>query len=204
MIKNLIFDFGKVLVDYDFEAFFRKYIPDAKRCLAFTPVLYNEEIQQLLDREERPFETIMEEVIEKNREFEPEIRIFNEHYTEIVTNEVEGMRELLTQLKAEGYKLYGLTNWCSKVHETIAQFGIFKLLDGYVISSEEKVIKPEPEIYHRLFAKFNLKPEECFFADDKHENIEGGKRVGMNGIVFNDAEQYERELRYVLSMGDGY
>ena len=73
MIKNLIFDFGKVLVDYDFEAFFRKYIPDTDRCQAFTPVLYNEELQQLLDREERPFEVIMEEWIEKNKEFEQEI-----------------------------------------------------------------------------------------------------------------------------------
>ena len=68
MIKNLIFDFGKVLVDYDFEAFFRKYIPDTERCQAFTPVLYNEELQQLLDREERPFEVIMEEWIKKNKE----------------------------------------------------------------------------------------------------------------------------------------
>lgn len=145
MIKNLIFDFGKVLVDYDFEAFFRKYIPGAERCRAFTPVLYNEEVQQRLDREEKPFEAIVEDIISKNKDFEPEIRIFNEHYPEIVTNEVEGMYELLTQLKAEGYQLYGLTNWCSKVYLTIAQFGIFKLLDGYVVSSDEKVIKPEAE-----------------------------------------------------------
>ena len=199
MIKNLIFDFGKVLVDYDFEAFFRKYIPDTERCLAFTPVLYNEELQQLLDREERPFEVIMEEWIEKNKEFEPEIRYFNEHYPEIVTNEVEGMFELLTQLKAEGYKLYGLTNWCSKVYLTMAQFPIFKLLDGQIISSEEKVIKPEPEIYQRLFTKFNLKPEECIFTDDRVENIEGGSRLGMDGIVFKDAKQYERELREYLA-----
>lgn len=198
MIKNLIFDFGKVLVDYDFEAFFRKYIPDAKRCLAFTPVLYNVELQQLLDREEQPFDVIMEEIIARNKEFEAEIRIFNEHYPEIVTNEMEGMRELLVQLKDEGYKLYGLTNWCSKVHLTMAQFDIFKLLDGYVISSEEKVIKPEAEIYRRLFNKFNLKPEECIFADDRAENIEGGRAVGMDGIVFKDAKQYESELRAML------
>ena len=199
MIKNLIFDYGKVLVDYDFEAFFRKYIPNTERCQAFTPVLYNEELQQLLDREERPFDAIMEEWIEKNKEFEPEIRYFNEHYPEIVTNEVEGMFELLTQLKAEGYKLYGLTNWCSKVYLTMAQFPIFKLLDGQIISSEEKVIKPEPEIYQRLFDKFNLKPEECIFADDRAENIEGGSRLGMDGIVFKDAKQYERELREYLA-----
>lgn len=199
MIKNLIFDFGKVLVDYDFEAFFRKYIPNTERCQAFTPVLYNEELQQLLDREERPFDVIMEEWIENHNEFEPEIRYFNEHYPEIVTNEVEGMYELLTQLKAEGYKLYGLTNWCSKVYLTMAQFPIFKLLDGQIISSEEKVIKPEPEIYQRLFTKFNLKPEECIFADDRAENIEGGRRLGMDGIVFKNAKQYERELREYLA-----
>lgn len=200
MIKNLIFDFGKVLVDYDFEAFFRKYIPDTERCLAFTPVLYNEEVQQLLDREIRPFEVIMEEIIARNKEYEPEIRLFNEHYPEVVTNEVVGMRQLLTQLKSEGYKLYGLTNWCSKVRITMAQYPIFNLLDGQIISSEEKVIKPEPEIYHRLFQKFNLKPEECIFTDDRLENIEGGKRLGMNGIVFQNAKQYEKELRELLTL----
>lgn len=199
MIKNLIFDFGKVLVDYDFKAFFRKYIPNTERCQAFTPVLYNEELQQMLEREERPFDVIMEDWIENHKEFEHEIRYFNEHYPEIVTNEVEGMYELLTQLKAEGYKLYGLTNWCSKVYLTMAQFPIFKLLDGQIISSEEKVIKPEPEIYQRLFDKFNLKPEECIFADDRAENIEGGSRLGMDGIVFKDAKQYERELREYLA-----
>ena len=109
------------------------------------------------------------------------------------------MFDLLTQLKAEGYKLYGLTNWCSKVHLTMTQFPIFKLLDGQIISSEEKVIKPEPEIYQRLFTKFNLKPEECIFTDDRVENIEGGSRLGMDGIVFKDAKQYERELREYLA-----
>ena len=199
MIKNLIFDFGKVLVDYDFEAFFRRYITDEERCRAFTPILHNEEVQRMFDREEHSFDEIIEEIICQHREFEQEIRYFATHYPEIVTNEVEGMRDLLTRLKGEGYRLYGLTNWCSKVYLTMAQFEIFDLLDGYIISSEEKVIKPEAEIYQRLFNKFNLKPEECLFADDRAENIEGGRRVGMEGIVFTDARQYERELEEVLS-----
>ena len=199
MIKNLIFDFGKVLVDYDFEAFFRRYITDEERCRAFTPILHNEEVQRMFDREEHSFDEIIEEIICQHREFEQEIRYFATHYPEIVTNEVEGMRDLLTRLKGEGYGLYGLTNWCSKVYLTMAQFEIFDLLDGYIISSEEKVIKPEAEIYQRLFNKFNLKPEECLFADDRAENIEGGRRVGMEGIVFTDARQYERELEEVLS-----
>ena len=199
MIKNLIFDFGKVLVDYDFEAFFQKHIPNTERCKAFTPILYNEAIQQLLDREAKPFNEIIEGIISMYPEYEHEIRLFDEHYTEIVTEEVKGMKELLVQLKAEGYKLYGLTNWCSKVYQTIAQFDIFKPLDGYVISSEEKVIKPEAEIYLRLFHKFGLRPEECIFTDDRTENIEGGKRLGMKGIVFKNAKQYEEELRRMIA-----
>ena len=198
MIKNLIYDFGKVLVDYDFEAFFSKHIPHPDRLREFTPIIYNEELQQLLDREERPFDEIMEGIIAKNKKYESEIRIFCDLYPTIVTNEVEGMHELLTRLKSEGYRLYGLTNWCSKVYLTMNQFGIFQLLDGYVISSEEKAIKPEPEIYQRLFKKYNLKPEECLFTDDRPENIEGGKRLGMDGIVFHDAIQYEQELRIKL------
>ncbi|MCM1206981.1 MAG: HAD-IA family hydrolase [Firmicutes bacterium] len=69
---------------------------------------------------------------------------------------------------------------------------------GYIISSEEHVIKPEPAIYKRLFEKFNLKPEECIFTDDREENINGGKSLGMEGIVFHDAIQYETELRRIL------
>ena len=53
MIKNLIFDFGKVLVDYDFEAFFKEHVPDVERRQELTPLLYNEAFQRQLDREEK-------------------------------------------------------------------------------------------------------------------------------------------------------
>ena len=195
MIQNLIFDFGKVLVDYDYEAFFRGYIPDAERCAAVSAVLNTKELQQQLDCEDLPIETIMEELISRNKELESEIRHFFDHYPEIVTGEVEGMNALLTRLKSEGYRLYGLSNWCSKVYLTMAQYDIFRLLDGYIISSEEKILKPEQAIYQRLFCKFSLKPEECVFADDRLENVEGARQAGMLGIVFKDAHQYEQKLR---------
>ncbi len=198
MVKNLVFDFGKVLVDYNYDTFFGKYIADAERRYAVINILCNDDMQHQIDRGERTFEAIMDDAISNNKEFEPEIRIFKDHYPEIVTNEVSGMQNLLVSLKAEGFKLYGLSNWCSKIYVTMAQFGIFSLLDGYIISSDEKVIKPEVEIYHRLFKKYNLKPCECIFADDRAENIEAGRSLGMNGIVFTDAQQFERELRQMI------
>lgn len=197
-IRNLIFDFGKVLVDYDYEAFLRRIISDEERFAAVASIFCDYEVQRVIDREELPFDEMMQGFINQNREYEQEIRTFAELYHTIVTGEVPGMKALLTQLKAEGFKLYGLTNWCSKVYITMAQYDIFSLLDGFVVSADEHLMKPEPAIYRCLFDRFNLKPEECLFTDDRPENVHGGQLLGMDGIVFRDAQQYEAELRQKL------
>lgn len=198
MTRNLVFDFGKVLVDYDFVDFFRRLIPDAKRCMQLASIMTDDETLRRFDREEKPIEELVKDLISENPAFEDEIRLFAERYPEIITGEMPGMKELLARLKGEGFSLYGLSNWCSKVYVTMGQYDIFQLMDGYVISSEEHLVKPEAGIYHRLYEKFGLKPEECIFADDKQENIEGARRTGMRGIVFENAAQYERELRRML------
>ena len=56
--------------------------------------------------------------------------------------------------------------------------------DGILFSAEEKCVKPQKEIYLRLFEKFSLKPEECFFIDDLDLNIQGAKNCGMDWILF--------------------
>ena len=199
MIKNLIFDFGKVLVDYDFERFFRSYIPDESRLKALAHLLNTEKLQDELDRESLPFDVIMDNLIRKYPDFEYEIQYFNTHYPELVTGEVVGMSELIQKLKKEGFNIYGLTNWCSKVYCTMRQFPIFNHLDGYVISSEVHYIKPEPEIYRHLLNTYNLKAEECVFTDDKPVNIKGGRQLGIQGIVFLNTAQYEKDLREIIS-----
>ena len=198
MIRNIILDFGKVLVDYDFDIFFRRYVPDENRRKQFVPILYNDGLTPVVDRGEKPFEEIVDDLIAENPEFEPELRIFSDHYPDLIIGEIPGMKNLLKRLKTEGFKLYGLSNWCSKVYITMEQYDIFNLLDGYIISSEVHKIKPEPGIYQCLFDRFSLKPEECDFADDKEENVEASRKEGMPAIVFKNAEQFEAELRKLL------
>lgn len=199
MIKNLIFDFGKVLVDYDFEKFFRQHIPDPIRCREFSTLLNTDEMLERFDRELIPIEETIEELKAEHPHFKKEISIFSERYPEIVTGEMEGMYQLLSRLKEEGYRLYGLTNWCTKVYVTMKQYDIFNLLDGYVISSEEHQVKPEPEIYQCLLDRYNLNADECVFTDDKAVNIVGAEKLGIRGIVFKDAWQFETELKRLLN-----
>lgn len=198
-IKNLIFDFGKVLVNYDFDLYFSHIISDPEKLAAFSKIMNNPDVVNKMDLGEMSVDEIIAELQAKHPEFSSEFVIFGQRYPEIVLGEVDGMRDLLTQLKQKGYKLYGLSNWCSKVYLTMKQYDqIFGLLDGFVISSDERLIKPNPAIYQRLFEKYNLKPEECVFADDKIENIVGSENVGMKAILFKNAKQYEEELMKLL------
>lgn len=151
MIKNLIFDFGKVLVDYDYFVVIDKYFATHAESEQFYDHLMNDKWNERLDRESRTFPQIIADMQEAMPQWKEQIAQFGAHYTEFVLGEIPGMRDLLTSLKAEGYRLYGLTNWCSCVHQTMQQFPVFSLLDGRVISSEEHVVKPEREIYDILW-----------------------------------------------------
>jgi len=198
MIKNIIFDFGKVLVDYDFFHTIRRYFDNEADLQKFATLFTSIEFLNKCDREVIPFADLIKEEQAKHPDLAFQLQKFYEEYTQFVLGEIPGMKELLTQLKKEGFRLYGLTNWCSKVHEVMQQWDIFNLLDGAVISSDEKLIKPDVAIYLRLCEKYGLLPEECVFTDDREENIKGAQQAGIQGILFLNATQFERELRQLL------
>ena len=203
MIRNLIFDFGKVLVDYDYFFVLDQLFASHEQAVDFYNHLMDDRWNERLDREDKSFEEIISDMQRAMPQYAAEIQQFGDRYTEFVIGEMDGMRELLMRFKAEGYRLYGLTNWCSRVHVTMTQYDIFRLLDGQVISSEEHEVKPERDIYETLCGKFGLKPEECVFADDKIENVEAARKCGMYGVWFKDARQYEAELADIISRVGG-
>lgn len=198
MIKNLIFDFGKVLVDYNFSHIIDPLFDNEADKKEFYTFFASLDFVNELDREVTPFLEIIQKKQKEYPKYTYQLQVFFDRYVDFVTGEVPGMKGLLTDLKGQGYKLYGLTNWSSKVHEVMKNYEIFGLLDDQLISSEEHLIKPEPEIYERLLEKFDLKAEECVFTDDKAINVEAAIKVGLQGIVFHDAEQYARELKTII------
>ena len=198
MIKNLIFDFGKVLVDYDFFHTIRPYFDSQEDLDEFAELFTSLEFLNRCDMEVEPFAEIIRDSQQKYPKFAYQLQKFYDEYPQFVTGEIPGMRDLLGRLRAEGFKLYGLTNWCSKVHDVMKIWDILTILDGRIISSEEKLVKPDAAIYLRLCEKYGLKPEECLFTDDRQINIDGAIAVGMQGILFQSADQYERELREKL------
>ena len=197
---TLIFDFGRVLVDYDFDRFFAVLRADYRVSEAafaeFMQVVLAEETYSSLDRELIPFARQVDMLKQQHPACAELFDAFDKRFQEVVTGEVPGMHQLLGELHSSGYRLYGLSNWSSKVYETMRNYSeIFSLLHGRVLSCEEHLLKPEPEIYRRALDRWGLNAEECVFVDDKQANIDGCQAVGIKGIRFAGCTALRRQLR---------
>ena len=195
MIKNLIFDFGKVLVCYDYPSFLMTIFNDEDECRRFAEVVCSEEFVQRCDLGKESFIDLIKECQMNYPHWKRQLQEFYDRQLDAMTVEMPGMRDLLTRLKANGYRLYGLTNWSDAVYDVIEKFDILQMMDDRLISSEELLIKPDVAIYDRLCEKFGLVKEECLFTDDKQANIEGAKAAGLHAVLFTDAQTFEEDLK---------
>ena len=198
MIKNIVFDFGGVLVQYDFLLFFSAQLGSKKKAEWFLNNVFTGKINADMDRGVHEPEYFFNMQKKLWPEYAYILDNFDKNYTDIFTHESEGLRALMLDMKARGYKLLGLSNWSSKVYEVMDKFDIFQLLEGYLLSKDVHQLKPEPEIYQSFFQKFGVKAEESVFIDDKPENIVAAQNVGMYGIVYYNSEQLTHELDPLL------
>lgn len=195
MIKNFVFDFGNVLVNHDLRPLIERYFNgDEERVEQFYHILSNRDFTDACDRGIVSFDEMLNHAIQNNPEFREAFVFFRENYLDEIIGEVAGMRNILQQLKSEGFKLYGLTNWSQTIYKVMEKYDIFRMLDGWIISCEEHCIKPEREIYLRLCEKYSLEPAECLFTDDRIVNVEGALAVGMKAVLFIDSKQFSAEI----------
>lgn len=201
MIKNLVFDFGGVLICYDFPSIVKPLFADDAERRAFEEVVCSDEFMNRCDLGVEPFAEIIRKLQEQYPRWERQLQEFHDRQLDAMTGEMPGMRDLLARLKAEGYHIYGLTNWSETVYPVIEKFDILQMMEGTLISSEEKLLKPDAAIYHRLCEKFGLSPQECLFTDDRQVNVDGALAVGMQAVLFTNAKEYEKSLISLQRLG---
>ena len=196
MIRNIIFDFGAVLVDWNPRYVFDPYFQDdLVREDYFLRHVCNPEWNAQMDAG-KPFQTAVEERIAIFPEWAKEIRMYKDEWMGMMGEAIPGMYELVLALKQRGYGLYGLTNWSSETfYKVEPQYPVFGLLDGKVVSGDVLLLKPDARIYRCLLDKFSLRADECLFIDDNPANTAGADAVGIRGLLFEDAPALARSLR---------
>lgn len=191
MIKNIVFDMGKVLVDYDSMRVCRHFLEDpAKQALVNTAVFVSPE-WLLLDMGL----ISEEEALSKMQSRLPKGQLRQAaadcmaHWHEICMWPIPKMGQLVNELKAAGFRIYLCSNASLRLlscyDRVIPSIDCF---DGILFSAEVKCMKPQKEMYEHLYKRFSLKPEECFFIDDLPSNIQGARETGMDGYCFADGD----------------
>lgn len=100
-----------------------------------------------------------------------------------------GMPEIIKKLKEKGYKIYLLSNTSLRFFRYRDKVEMFHSFDGFLISAEEKLLKPDLAIFNRFCSKFGLNSAECVFIDDLQANVDGAIKAGFQAHRFTGAEE---------------
>lgn len=198
MIRNIIFDFGAVLVDWNPHYVYDAYFGDPEKAEWFVTNICTAAWNRELDGG-KPFAQGVAELSAQYPEWALEIELYHRDWKKMMGGAIPGMYELVSELKARGYGVYGLTNWASETFYTIINdYPVFSLLDGMVVSGDVRLLKPDAAIFHCLLDKYGLKAEESLFIDDNAENVEGAAAAGLAALRFTDAASLREALSEIL------
>lgn len=194
MLKNILFDFGGVLLNWNPHYLYDPYFGDADKAEWFLTNICTYEWNAQHDNG-RPVAEGTAELIARYPEWEKEIRMYYDEFMKMMGGQVPGMEELVKDLKAQGYRVFGLSNWSV---ETFAQvrpvYPVLDLMEDMIISGRERVMKPNHRIFELALDRFGIKASESVFIDDNPNNVRAATEVGIRGILFQSREQLVREL----------
>ncbi len=199
MIKNIVFDVGRVLVSFEpvqylaqigFDEVTRKHILEAMfengRWLEGDRGVLS--IEELLECYIANAPTYKNEITEAFRRIGEAIEV------------LPHTMKWLADLKARGYRLFVISNYGEYTYvQTKEKLTFLQYMEGSLFSYRYKIVKPEPEIYEMLLDDYHLKAEECVFIDDSLVNVEGATAVGYQAIQFHNYEQAKEELERLLT-----
>lgn len=196
MYKNIIFDFGGVVVQFNPKDFLMDHFLNKRAEEIVYELTFGSQEWQDLDRgtitREEGNATMLENAARVNRVFEVQT-VIDEWPTILRTK--ESTVHTMQKLKAAGYRLYYLTNIPADIMDELRQREWFSLFDGGVASCEVHLCKPEPAIYTTLMQTCNLAYDESIFIDDNKVNAQAAYNLGITGILYKNPKSFERALR---------
>ncbi len=194
-VRNVVFDLGGVLVDFDpvsylRERFTNKKLEDYLYQNTFGNKLWREMDAGLISRAEA--ERIMLDKARKDgRIFE--MRTVLDEWASLLRTK-EDTVALIRKLKANGAKVFYLSNIPKDVFDLLSQREFMGLFDGGVASYEDHLLKPEAAIYRHLLDKYGLEAGATVFFDDTPANVEAACELGIIGRHFHSAALAEKNL----------
>ncbi|MDD4644784.1 MAG: HAD family phosphatase [Bacteroidales bacterium] len=192
-IKNIVFDFGGVLLDWNPRYLYRNVFTDEQEMEHFLANICTP-AWNLRQDSGFPLSQAMEELVAEHPEYSREISMFYGDWAQMLGGEIIDNTRQIKALKSK-YKIFGLTNWSAETFPIAHQrYSFFKDFEGIVVSGQEKLIKPDEAIYQLLLSRYNLRADECLFIDDSLHNIKTAQKLGFATIHLADGINLHEQL----------
>ena len=198
MIKNIIFDVGDVLLEYRWKDMLKDYgLPDDE-AYKVGNLMFNDNLWHEFDLANMTRDEIVGQYLKNYPDYAKVMQWFMTH-GELMHVKREDVWEKAQKLKEKGYGIYILSNYSQELFEKHTKDAPFiSLADGVVVSYQIHITKPDEKIYRYLLDKYNLKAEESIFFDDREENTEAARKLGIEAITVTSKEFLLDELDKLL------
>lgn len=198
MIKNVIFDIGRVLVTYEPYEYVLSYGYDVQTSKKICNIVFEDKRWIEKDRGTISDKEYLNALITENPNYTDKIKIVYNNWLTMV-KPIKETVDFYMDLKNKGYKIYLLSNFSTSYDKVESENKFLQIADGKIISYRFKTIKPEKKIYELLLSTYNLIPQECVFIDDREENIIAAQDLNINGIVFKDIEGTKAQFEQYIN-----
>jgi putative hydrolase of the HAD superfamily len=197
----VVFDLGKVLVDFDYSIAGRRIAAQAdlspaevQKFLDHSPLLYRYETG-LMTRQEF-YETVRE-----HTGFRGSVEEFGRFFADIFW-EIPLMVETQARLRQRGIPTYIFSNTNDLAEEHIRRnFPFFSNFDGYILSYEVGAMKPHAKIYQALEKMSGNRSAEILYLDDRQENVDAGAARGWQVILQTDPARSRATMEQLGLLG---
>ncbi len=197
-IKNVIFDLGAVMFDWNPKKIAVGFTSDTALQQRIENELFYHPDWVAFDCAHITEQEAMQRASERlGMPIDDARRLFQQVKDSLVL--IEDTHAMLKKVKAMGLSAYCLSNISPELFSHLAeQHDLFDLFDGIVTSGEENTGKPGREIFEILIQRYQLDPEQCLFIDDSADNTATAKSMGMQVVTFRGSENCYQQIAQYL------
>jgi 2-haloacid dehalogenase/putative hydrolase of the HAD superfamily len=186
MIRAVIWDFGNVIVRWDPRTLYSKIFPDPAARDRFLSHVCTMAWHAPTDAGVS-FTQNCAALVEKHPEHADAIWAWRDRWDEMFSGAIPETEAAIEALQAKGLAQYGLSNISHETLDmTLGMSPAFSRLDGVIASGVEKVMKPDPAIFHLACERYGFAPSEALFIDDSARNIAAAQALGFDVHHFTD------------------